>query len=84
MEADGSLTVDHPLVDMQWGVRHVLQYGPDAEVLEPAEVREDVARRLAALVGASAGVTSPPLSGTRAGCHLIRAICCELLKLRGA
>ena len=50
VEADGSLTVDHPLVDTQWGVRHVLQYGPDAEVLEPVEVREDVARRLGKLV----------------------------------
>ena len=48
--ADGSLTMKHPLLDVQWGVRHVLQYGPDAEVLEPMEVREEVARRLAALV----------------------------------
>jgi len=31
-------------------VRHVLQYGPDAEVLEPSDVREEVARRVAALV----------------------------------
>ena len=51
LEADGSLTMEHPLADVQWGVRHVLQYGPDAEVLEPAEVREEVARRLATLVG---------------------------------
>ena len=48
--ADGSLTVVHPLVDVQWGVRHVLQYGPDAEVLEPAEVRDELTRRLTALV----------------------------------
>ena len=51
LETDGSLTMEHPLADVQWGVRHVLQYGPDAEVLEPAEVREEVARRLATLVG---------------------------------
>jgi proteasome accessory factor C len=50
LDADGSLTIDHPLADLQWGVRHVLQYGPDAEVLEPAEVREELARRLAGLV----------------------------------
>jgi predicted DNA-binding transcriptional regulator YafY len=49
-DADGSLTMEHPLLDVQWGVRHVLQYGPDAEVLEPAEVRDEISRRLAALV----------------------------------
>ena len=46
VDADGSLTLEHPLADMQWGVRHVLQYGPDAEVVEPAEVRVEIARRL--------------------------------------
>jgi len=49
-DADGSLTLDHPLLDVQWGVRHVLQYGPDAEVLEPSDVREEVARRVATLL----------------------------------
>ena len=49
-DADGSLTMDHPLLDVQWGVRHVLQYGPDAEVLAPPEVRTEVARRLGSLV----------------------------------
>ena len=43
---DGSLTLDHPLADTEWAVRHVLQYGPDATVLEPAEVREAVVQRL--------------------------------------
>ena len=47
VDADGSLIVDHPLADVDWGVRHVLQYGPDADVLEPAEVREALGRRLA-------------------------------------
>jgi predicted DNA-binding transcriptional regulator YafY len=47
--ADGSLVLDHPLADPEWAVRHVLQYGPDAEVLEPAAVREEIVRRLAAL-----------------------------------
>jgi predicted DNA-binding transcriptional regulator YafY len=37
--ADGSLTVTHRVADPHWIVRHVLQYGPDAEVLEPEEVR---------------------------------------------
>ena len=49
-DADGSLTMDHPLLDVQWGVRHVLQYGPDAEVLEPDDVRAEVGRRVAAFV----------------------------------
>ena len=44
--ADGSLTVDHPLVDTGWAIRHVLRYGPDAEVLEPADVREELGRKL--------------------------------------
>jgi proteasome accessory factor C len=43
---DGSLVLDHPLADRDWAVRHVLQYGPDAEVLEPAEVREAIVERL--------------------------------------
>lgn len=45
-DPDGSLTLDHPLADPDWAVRHVLQYGPDAEVLAPEEVREAVRRRL--------------------------------------
>jgi proteasome accessory factor C len=49
---DGSLTLDHPLADRDWAVRHVLQYGPDVTVLEPAEVREAVVRRLEAMAQA--------------------------------
>jgi len=48
---DGSLTMDHPLVDTDWAVRHVLQYGPDAEVIEPAAVREAVVARLRWIAG---------------------------------
>jgi proteasome accessory factor C len=43
---DGSLTMEHPLADIDWAVRHLLQYGPEVEVLEPAEVREALVRRL--------------------------------------
>ncbi|HEU4700515.1 MAG TPA: WYL domain-containing protein [Gemmatimonadales bacterium] len=43
---DGSLTLEHPLADQDWAVRHVLQYGPDAEVLEPASVRAALVERL--------------------------------------
>jgi len=35
----GGFTVTHRVVDPQWIVRNVLQYGPDAEVLEPEEAR---------------------------------------------
>lgn len=50
--ADGSVTVEYPLGDVEWAVRHVLQYGPDAEVLAPASVR---ARVVAVLEGMVAG-----------------------------
>jgi proteasome accessory factor C len=48
---DGSLTMQHPLAEADWAVRHVLQYGPDVEVLQPAEVREAVVRRLREIAG---------------------------------
>jgi proteasome accessory factor C len=51
-EADGSFVVRHPLADDAWAVRHVLQYGPEAEVLEPTRVRE----RLVATLNAMATV----------------------------
>jgi proteasome accessory factor C len=51
-EDDGSFVVQHPLADVAWGVRHVLQYGPDAEVLAPDEVRDAVVERLRAMVTA--------------------------------
>lgn len=55
LAADGSLTVDHPLADPEWAVRHVLQYGPDAEVLAPASVRAEIRRRLEGLLEGSTG-----------------------------
>ncbi len=42
LDDDGSLTLEHPVADDSWAVRHVLQYGPDAELLEPAELRKKV------------------------------------------
>lgn len=36
---DGSVVVRHRVADPRWVVRHVLQYGAEAEVLEPVEVR---------------------------------------------
>lgn len=43
-EADGTLVVLHDVADPRWVVRHVLRYGGDAELVEPAELRERVAR----------------------------------------
>ena len=49
LDADGSLTLEHPLADSDWAVRHVLQYGPDATVLSPPEVKAELVRRLEAM-----------------------------------
>ena len=40
---DGGVIVSHTVADPRWIVNHVLQYGPDAEVLGPPEVRDMVA-----------------------------------------
>ncbi|MGH7646986.1 MAG: helix-turn-helix transcriptional regulator [Gemmatimonadaceae bacterium] len=47
---DGSYIVEHPLADADWALRHVLQYGSHAEVLDPSEVRQLVRARLAAML----------------------------------
>jgi predicted DNA-binding transcriptional regulator YafY len=44
--SDGSFVVEHPLADPDWAVRHVLQYGAEAEVLEPATIRAAIKARL--------------------------------------
>jgi proteasome accessory factor C len=51
LETDGSLISDYPLGDMGWAVRHVLQYGPDAEALAPVELRAEIVRRLDGIGG---------------------------------
>jgi proteasome accessory factor C len=60
LDSDGSVTVEHPLMDDAWAVRHVLQYGADAEVLSPPRLRR--ALRLA-LTG-NKGVGNERLAGT--------------------
>ncbi|MBL0170538.1 MAG: WYL domain-containing protein [Gemmatimonadaceae bacterium] len=52
LASDGSLTLEHPVADDSWAVRHVLQYGPEAEVLAPDEIRQLVAARLEAMASA--------------------------------
>jgi len=54
-EQDGSFVVSHPLADDAWAVRHVLQYGPDAEVLAPARVRARVIATLTAMARSAGG-----------------------------
>ncbi|MCG6956118.1 MAG: WYL domain-containing protein [Gemmatimonadetes bacterium] len=38
-EGDGSLVVRHRVADPHWVVNHALTYGPDAEILEPEDLR---------------------------------------------
>jgi predicted DNA-binding transcriptional regulator YafY len=44
--ADGSLTMEHAVADRAWAIRHVLQYGAEAEVLQPEDLRCDLRRVL--------------------------------------
>lgn len=46
VDADGSLTLEHPLADPTWAIRHVLQYGRDAEILAPPGLRAMMRKRL--------------------------------------
>jgi predicted DNA-binding transcriptional regulator YafY len=48
---DGALVLDHPLADVDWAVRHVLQYGPDAEVLSPPTLRTRLRDTLDGILG---------------------------------
>lgn len=45
-DEDGSLVIEHQLADWEWGMRHVLQYGSEAEVLKPATLRAKLRERL--------------------------------------
>jgi proteasome accessory factor C len=51
LDQDGSLTMEHPLADTEWAVRHLLQYGPEVDVLEPEEIRVELQRRLEDMKG---------------------------------
>lgn len=46
-QADGSVIVTFQAASMDWLVRRVLEYGPDAEVVGPEEYREAVRRAVA-------------------------------------
>jgi proteasome accessory factor C len=49
-DADGHLIVTHGLAEEEWALRHVLQYGPEAEVLSPPRIRRQVRERLEKMV----------------------------------
>jgi proteasome accessory factor C len=51
---DGSVAVRLRVADVHWLVRHVLEHGADAEVLEPAELRREVARAAERVLGRDA------------------------------
>lgn len=46
VDADGSTVIEHEAITEDWAVRHVLRYGPDAEILEPAALRAALVARL--------------------------------------
>jgi len=50
-EADGSVVIRHRVADPHWVVSHALTYGPDAEILEPEELRELVREVVAGMAG---------------------------------
>jgi predicted DNA-binding transcriptional regulator YafY len=63
---DGSVVITHAVADPGWIVRHVLQYGPDAEVIAPREARQWVKDGLAQTSTdrkSSTGVTARTRSG---------------------
>jgi len=50
-EADGSVVVLHRVSDPHWAVGHALQYGAEAEILEPEELRALVREVVRGLAG---------------------------------
>lgn len=46
LEADGAYVQELPLADLDWLVRYALQYGGEAEVLDPPAARQAVRERL--------------------------------------
>jgi len=48
------VTLSYPLADTQWVVRHVLQYGAEARVLEPESARVAVREALERIASGAA------------------------------
>lgn len=49
---DGTVRVYHQVADPEWVLRHVLSYGPEAELVEPGWMRERVVQAAEALTAA--------------------------------
>jgi proteasome accessory factor C len=49
-EEDGSYVVEYPLADVDWALRRVLQYGAEAKIVAPAEVRHAMRARLESML----------------------------------
>jgi proteasome accessory factor C len=49
VDADGSITLEHRVADRRWALRHVLQYGDEAEIIAPESLRQEMRRTLGAL-----------------------------------
>lgn len=56
---DGSVEVTYDVSDPDWVVRHVLQYGPDARVVDPPAVRERVREGAGRVVRQSVQMVNP-------------------------
>lgn len=54
-QSDGSVIVRRRVADPRWIVRHVLSYGPEAEILEPVAMRDLARETVAAGLPAEAG-----------------------------
>lgn len=52
-DAEGGWIVEHEMLDPGWVVRHVLEYGTDAELLAPADLRDVVAAAARRMAGGS-------------------------------
>ncbi len=50
LDADGGLVLQHPLADVDWAVRHALQYAEHAEVLRPVALRARLHEQLARML----------------------------------
>jgi proteasome accessory factor C len=70
-QPDGSVVVRYRVSDPAWLVRHVLQHGPDAEVLAPAGMRDAVRRVVHGSRFTVHGV-EPPGPGVETGAHIPR------------
>jgi proteasome accessory factor C len=58
-QPDGSVIVRHRVADAGWAVRHVLQYGGEAELLEPQGLRGAVAQAAERMAGMGGGASAP-------------------------